>query len=41
MFIELVVESIGFIDEIIFEGLIEFSLDFISDWQPKRERQLK
>ena len=38
MFIELMVELICFISEIVFEGLLEFGIDFMTDWLPKQRR---
>ncbi len=41
MLLELIVESIGFISEIVFEGLLELGIDFITDWLPERLRKSK
>ncbi len=38
MFIELMVELISFIGEIVFEGFLEFAIDFASDLFAKRRR---
>ncbi len=38
MLLELIVESVGFIGEVFFEGLFEFVVDFASDWLAKRRR---
>ena len=37
MLFELIVESVGFVGEIIFEGFFEAVIDYASDWLPKRE----
>ena len=38
MLLELLVEYIGFVGEIVYEGLLEFGIDFMTDWLPKQRR---
>ena len=42
MLLELMLESVAVITEFVFEGLLEFGLDFIADWfQNESENQSK